>query len=635
VSSKLFKNIDMKKNIQLLSLLLLFLVFGNTTTAQDFIFTEIPNPTDRYFDNNIAAFDEVAYLTYRDINYNRFFYTFSDEELIEIDLPDGYTYNWYITDHNGVLYITLYDINYNTFLFTYEDGVFTEIESNVEDENFGYYAFTYEDQVYVTFYNTTDFLYSLKVINGSTVEDVALPDGFNFGNDLGDINGNMYVTLNDPNWNSFLYAYNGSTFQEVELPAGTQSPYMITKTDDLMYITLYDLNFNSSLYTFDGITFTEVPLPEWALGVSFIGELNGGLYFRIDDANYQGILHELDGLNWIETPNPDNNYLSYGSGVSETNLYPVYYNNVNYYYSMGVFNGMDLTLVENPTGYTYSTYYASNEEGAFVSYYDPNYYPFLYYYGDDGVDGLIEVPIPTEQEALNYFEFQMEISDDQILFFSFRDIDYNYTLYWLGEPNESPTAQDNLVTTLMETPYSFVSEDFNFSDLDLDDTLTAIMIVEKPELGILHLNGANLATEQVIDVEDLEDLTYVPLNDGEGSPYDSFKFKVYDGDDFSEETYTMFINVVETITSVEDQELMAALDIYPNPATDFFKVDIGQYTPSENVRLYLYNNNGVAVRTVGLTQKETHFDVSDLPKGIYNMVIRTENSMFGRKILIQ
>jgi hypothetical protein len=51
--------------------------------------------------------------------------------------------------------------------------------------------------------------------------------------------------------------------------------------------------------------------------------------------------------------------------------------------------------------------------------------------------------------------------------------------------------------------------DFNFSDIDLDDTLAAIQIVEKPSIGILHLNGANLATGQVIEAQYLEELTYL------------------------------------------------------------------------------------------------------------------------------
>ncbi|MCB0652067.1 MAG: T9SS type A sorting domain-containing protein [Saprospiraceae bacterium] len=623
----------MKNHLQFIQLIMLSFFLGHTALAQDFIFTQVPNPTDRYYDGYVGQEEGLAYVVYRNNNYDRFLYSFDGDDLVEIDMPEGFMYNWNLTNQNGVFYMTFYDVDYNTVLMSYQDGVFSQIEADFPNEGLGSYAFNYDGQVYVTYYSFLNFLNSLKVINGNTVENVDLPEGYNFGSSVGSVNGNMYVTLNDVNWNSYLFQFDGTNFEQVTLPEGTMSPYAITTTEDLLYLSLYDANFNSAIYTFDGTTFEALTLPEWCMGVGFVGELNGNLYFRLDDANYQGILYELDGNTWVEIPNPADFYLAYNPGTSENALYPAYNNNLTFEYNMAVYDGTDLTLVDQPApGYTYSNFFADNQDGAFVTYYDPDYYQFLYFY--NGTE-LLEVPIPAGEDALNYYEFAMDASSDKILFFSFRDNNYNSTLYWFGEPNEAPTAQDNLVYTLLETPYSFQAQDFNFSDLDLEDTLTAIQIVEKPSLGILHLNGANLATGQVINAEYLEDLTYVPMNDGLGEPYDSFKFRVFDGDDFSEAVYTMFINVVESIVSAEDLELSVSLNIYPNPASDFIEIDLGDYPSPEKVRMYFYNNNGVAIRNELLTSGLSEFNVSDLPKGIYHLVFKTENSLFSRKVILQ
>jgi hypothetical protein len=622
----------MKKTLLLFSLFLFSLFCTSNLKAQDLIFTQVTNPAGMYYDFYLGQHDGLAYIGYRDNNYDRYLYTFDGDELIELDTPEGVTFNWSLAQLDDLFYMTFYDAAFNNIIMSYQNGAFTQIQADFPDEGLGYYAFTYEDQVYITYYNFFNFLYTLKVINGDVVEDVPLPEGFFYGNSIGAIDGQMFLSLNDEFWNSYFYSFDGSTFEEVTLPEGTSSPYAVHATEDLIYLSLYDQNFNSAIYTFDGTTFELLPLPEWAMGVSFIGELDGNLYFRLDDENYQGILHQLNGSNWVEITNPDDHYLGYSAGYSESALYPAYANTFNFNYSLAVYDGTDLNLVESPTGYNYNTFFADNMDGAFLSYYNQGWYSFLFYY--DGTE-LIEVPVPEDENEFNYYEFSMDISGDEILFFSFRDFNYNPTLYWFGEPNAAPTADDNFVYTLIETPYSFETTDFNFSDIDLDDTLAAIQIVEKPSIGILHLNGANIATGQVIEAQYLEELTYVPMNEGQGEPYDSFTFRVFDGNDFSEAVYTMFINVVETIVSDEDLELVAALNIYPNPASDFLQIDIGDYHSPEKVQVYLYNNNGVAVIDQPLKHSMTQMDISVLPRGGYTLVFRTESSVFGKQIILQ
>jgi hypothetical protein len=60
------------------------------------------------------------------------------------------------------------------------------------------------------------------------------------------------------------------------------------------------------------------------------------------------------------------------------------------------------------------------------------------------------------------------------------------------------------------------------------------------------------------------------------------------------------------------------LVLKPNPATNMVQCKFLQYNPAQqNTTLLLYNTQGVVVKKVVLTNTETAFSVTDLPKGVY------------------
>ena len=111
--------------------------------------------------------------------------------------------------------------------------------------------------------------------------------------------------------------------------------------------------------------------------------------------------------------------------------------------------------------------------------------------------------------------------------------------------NEPPTSRDASLVLLEDgRTYTFKASDFPFIDEDTDDELQRLRVVTPPSAGTLRANSPVTGVEDV-DRENIDHggLTYRPGANGHGTPYAVFTFKVFDGTDYSAETYTFTINV--------------------------------------------------------------------------------------------
>ncbi len=115
--------------------------------------------------------------------------------------------------------------------------------------------------------------------------------------------------------------------------------------------------------------------------------------------------------------------------------------------------------------------------------------------------------------------------------------------------NQLPTAQDKTVSSDEDTRYIFTVEDFGYNDAD-GDVLDHIKITELENIGSLELkvSGADnqeISLNQEISKADIEagKLVFIPEADANGTGYDSFKFQVNDGTEYSTEIYSMTIDV--------------------------------------------------------------------------------------------
>ena len=90
--------------------------------------------------------------------------------------------------------------------------------------------------------------------------------------------------------------------------------------------------------------------------------------------------------------------------------------------------------------------------------------------------------------------------------------------------NAAPTASAGTVMATEDTAYPFTAANFNFSDADTSDTLSAVSIETLPALGTLALSGTAVSAMDEIASTDLDagNLTYTPPADGYGDALASF-----------------------------------------------------------------------------------------------------------------
>ena len=220
---------------------------------------------------------------------------------------------------------------------------------------------------------------------------------------------------------------------------------------------------------------------------------------------------------------------------------------------------------------------------------------------------LTFVPLPG-QSGSPYDDFDFQVGDGT----NFSVSDYTLTIN-VGPVNDPPTGDDNVVATNEDVTYTFAAADFsvNFSDPE-GDPLSRILITNLETTGDLLFNGSAVTLNQVINIADINagQLTFVPVNNQNGSPYDSFQFQVGDAFSYSITDYTLTINVIpvndpptadnNAVTTDEDVTyIFTVADFtvnYTDPEIDPF-VEI-RITNLESVGSLLLSGNPVALNDV-------------------------------------
>lgn len=110
--------------------------------------------------------------------------------------------------------------------------------------------------------------------------------------------------------------------------------------------------------------------------------------------------------------------------------------------------------------------------------------------------------------------------------------------------NDTLTDINNTVVTNEDTTYVFTLNDFNFSNFN-SDRLQHIFITNLESYGSLKLKGVDVSLYQDITAAQIAagDFVFTPTTNANGINYDHFEFLVHDGSVYSENAYTLTINV--------------------------------------------------------------------------------------------
>lgn len=164
--------------------------------------------------------------------------------------------------------------------------------------------------------------------------------------------------------------------------------------------------------------------------------------------------------------------------------------------------------------------------------------------------------------------------------------DYQYGTMYFYKNNEvdipvAPSASDNTVTMQEDGVYQFAPADFQYLDGN-GDPLQAVEITSLPTDGSLKLGTVAVTVGQVVAVADIPNLLFDSgLNDF-GSPYASFGFRVNDGMFWSNDSYTIYIDV----TAVNDAPVTSDGLVLTYKNTDYeFDVADFPFTDIESTAL--------------------------------------------------
>ena len=165
----------------------------------------------------------------------------------------------------------------------------------------------------------------------------------------------------------------------------------------------------------------------------------------------------------------------------------------------------------------------------------------------------------------------------------------------VSNTNDAPTSNNITFTIDEDTNKTFSANDFNFSDIDLSDSLESIVISSFPEKGTLKLNDINLTLNQEINSSDISNLKFVPKTNENGIPYTTFGFIVNDGDLNSTSEYTATINVSE----VDDAPILSVID-RQNIQEDFdeFNITLASSDVENDNVVYTVSSNKPSLATV-------------------------------------
>ena len=112
--------------------------------------------------------------------------------------------------------------------------------------------------------------------------------------------------------------------------------------------------------------------------------------------------------------------------------------------------------------------------------------------------------------------------------------------------NTPPTSADERVEADEDSDYTFLSDDFAFTDTDTGDSLVSVKIVTLPASGTLTLSDTAIGSgdlPKTVLAAEIDDLKYSPPANLYGTDVASFTFKVNDGTVDSDNAYTITIDV--------------------------------------------------------------------------------------------
>ncbi|NDG22041.1 MAG: hypothetical protein EB162_05235, partial [Euryarchaeota archaeon] len=391
------------------------------------------------------------------------------------------------------------------------------------------------------------------------------------------------------NYATFLFeVHDGFTFSEQQYTMTvnvetfndppTSENFTITATEDIVY------TFLPSSFAYDDIEdqpLSQIQFQPVTTGTFWVDEdlndeLNGAE--EAIDTNSDIVAGDLSKLRFLAEPNGEgDNYATidfkvFDGGVYSTDSYTVTIN-VTAVNDLPVSSDITLTALEDtplgilPTDIPYSdielvaldhlrlqtvsvgTLWLDQDDNNLLNGSEGAIIPNTLVDAND--IGKLHYLAPEHESGVAFATVQFEINDGT---------EYAATPYILTfdvtAVNDHPTSADNTVTAVEDTLFTFAESDFPYADVE-DEDLVKLQLqavtdgtlwVDADDNGEINDTEAAIPNNAEVAVADIAKLKYIADEHDNGTAFASFAFKVHDGTDYSDVSYTMTINV----TAVND-----------------------------------------------------------------------------------
>jgi hypothetical protein len=208
----------------------------------------------------------------------------------------------------------------------------------------------------------------------------------------------------------------------------------------------------------------------------------------------------------------------------------------------------------------------------------------------------------------------------------------------VNDINDAPTAANKTVTTAEDTSYVFSTNDFNFADEDATEsnTFVQVQVTTLETAGALeyyNVSWGDVTADQEISAADIDagNLRFVPATNAYGTAYDTFEFKVHDGDVYSAAAYTMEVDVTQANDDAPILIVSAEVGVDDTAVAILDSVSEGSglaYTISGGANQGLFDlTGGVLTKSVA--------PVADDVDDVYWVEVRAADSLGSTKVLIK
>lgn len=153
--------------------------------------------------------------------------------------------------------------------------------------------------------------------------------------------------------------------------------------------------------------------------------------------------------------------------------------------------------------------------------------------------GLLRFVPDPDENGIPYTSFTFTVIDDAAEESASATMTIN-----VNPQNDPPTAQDKTLTMDEDQTLVIQTGDFSFNDID-GHAFNKVRIVSTVTLGTLRNGAAVISNNDEVPVADIAAglLVFTPAPNGNGSPYTTFTFRVFDETGQSSSTHTITLNV--------------------------------------------------------------------------------------------